>query len=113
MNEVLYTCILLVSVLMSAASQAMLKASSDRSYSTHISEYLNPLVIGAYSLLFFSTVLVVVSLKVLPLSLLPLFEALGYVFVAVIGVVFFKEHIRGRKLVGLALIVAGMLVATC
>lgn len=112
MTDIVYIGILLASVLMSSVSQAMLKASSNKTYETRIAEYMNPLVVGAYALLFLSTLLVVISLKVLPLTLLPLFEALGYVFVTAIGIVAFKEHVSCRKAIGILAIIAGVLIAT-
>lgn len=43
-------------------------------------EYLNPLVIIAYILFFGTTFISMYALKVVPLSMAPILEASGYIF---------------------------------
>ena len=52
MNETMlaYSCVLLVSVFVSAISQVMLKKAAQREYESTVKEYMNPLVIFAYVL---------------------------------------------------------------
>ena len=55
MNKVLiFSCVFLVSVLISSASQILLKKSADKDYDSPLKEYLNPLVITAYAMFFCS-----------------------------------------------------------
>ena len=61
-------CTLLVSVLISAVSQIMLKKAADRKYENRLREYLNPLVIAAYGLFFISTILTMLALRYVPLA---------------------------------------------
>lgn len=102
--------ILLVSVLVASVSQIILKISANRHYETHIKEYLNPYVITAYIMLLGSTVLTMLALRHLPLSHQPLYESVSYIFVSVMGYFLLKERFTKKKLIGLALILAGIFV---
>ena len=103
-------CLLLVSVFISSVSQILLKKAADRTYENHIREYLNPLVIFSYGMFFCSVILTMLALKKVPLSMQPILESTGYIFVAVMGYIFLKERLSKRKLAGIALILAGIIV---
>lgn len=109
-TQLTYACVLLLSVFVSAVSQVMLKKAAMRTYPSAIREYLNPLVIGAYSIFVVSTLLIVLAYQGIPLSLGPVLEATSYVYVTVFGVVIFHEHVGAPKLVALALILSGIVV---
>jgi multidrug transporter EmrE-like cation transporter len=111
-ENILFMLIMTLSVFVSSLSQAMLKASANKEYPSRRKEYLNPLVIGAYLLFFASSFITVLAFRHVPLSLGPLFEALGYVFIAIIGYFVFKEKLGRRKTVGLVLIVIGICIST-
>lgn len=102
--------ILLASVLVASVSQIILKISANREHESRIKEYLNPLVITAYIMLLGSTVLTMLALRHLPLSHQPLYESASYIFVSVMGFFLLKERFTKRKLLGLALILAGIFV---
>ena len=106
----LYAGILLVSVFISSVSQVMLKKSALRTYDSPLKEYLNPLVIFAYVLFVGTTLLSVLAYRGIPLSLGPVLEATGYIYVTIFGVPIFKERMTRGKLAALALIVAGIVV---
>lgn len=103
-------CIFLVSVLISSISQVMLKKAADKQYDNPLREYGNPLVIGAYGLFFGSVILTMLALKVIPLSMSPILESSGYIFVSVLGYFFLKEKFQKGKLVGFLLILLGIAV---
>lgn len=107
-----YSCIMVGGTLISSFSQIMLKKSSQKTYSSKIKEYLNPLVIIAYGLFFGCTLMSLYALKVVPLSMSPILEASGYIFVAVLSYIFFKEKLTKRQLLGMALIIIGIVVYT-
>ncbi len=88
----------------------MLKKAALRKYDSPIKEYLNPLVIFAYAIFFASTLLTILSYKVVPLSLGPILEATSYIYVTIFGVTIFKEHLSKRKLLALSLIIVGIVV---
>lgn len=111
MNELtVYICIFLASVFLSSVSQIMLKRSAEKTYESCLKEYLNPLVILAYGLFFGCTLITMYALKVVPLSMSPVLEASGYVFVAALSRIFLKERISKKKILGLGVIIAGILI---
>ena len=103
-------CVLLFSVVISSVSQILLKKAANRTYETPLKEYLNPLVVGAYGLFFCSVILTMLALKHVPLSMSPILESTGYIFVSVMGYIFLKEKFTRRKLCGFALILAGVII---
>ncbi|MBQ9735563.1 MAG: EamA family transporter [Clostridia bacterium] len=107
---VLYSLILLASVFISSVSQLLLKKSSGIQYPSKIREYLNPYVIIGYALFFGCTIVSMVALKVVPLSMSPIIESCGYIFVTLLSFFFLKEKITRRQLLGTVLIILGVVV---
>lgn len=103
-------CLLLLSVFISSVSQIILKKAADKTYENTLKEYMNPMVIGAYGLFFCSVILTMLALKHVPLSMSPILESTGYIFVSVMGYIFLKERFSRRKLTGFALILAGIVI---
>lgn len=106
----IYIIIYLSGVLISSFAQVLLKKSANRKYANRIQEYLNPLVIIAYTIFFGATFFSLYAYKGIPLSLGPVLEASSYIFVAILGVVFLKEKINKKKLLGLGFIVLGIVI---
>lgn len=103
-------CLLLLSVFISSVSHIILKKAADKTYESTLKEYMNPMVIGAYGLFFCSVILTMLALKHVPLSMSPILESTGYIFVSVMGYIFLKERFSRRKLMGFALILAGIVI---
>lgn len=103
-------CLLLLSVFISSVCQIILKKAADKTYESPLKEYMNPMVIGAYGLFFCSVILTMLALKHVPLSMSPILESTGYIFVSVMGYIFLKERFSRRKLMGFALILAGIVI---
>lgn len=108
----IYSCIMIASTLISSFSQILLKKSAQKTYPSKIREYLNPLVIIGYAMFFFCTLISLYALKVVPLSMAPILEASGYIFVAILSYIFFKEKLTTKQLLGVALIIGGIVVYT-
>ncbi|MDR1014711.1 MAG: EamA family transporter [Coriobacteriales bacterium] len=106
----LFLLVMVLSVFVSSFSQILLKVSAGKTYTSRINEYLNPWVVGAYLLTFCSTVVTVVAYRYVALSMGPVIESLGYVFIALLSYLILKEKISGKKMIGLGLIVCGVLV---
>lgn len=106
----LYSCFILFGSFISAVSQVMLKKASQRIYGSRIREYVNPLVIGAYAILFLATFCSIFAYKVVPLSMGPVLEATSYIYVTLFGVLFFQERITVKKAMALVLIICGIVV---
>ena len=109
-NSVVFcACMLLLGTFISSISQVMLKKSADRKYDSAIKEYLNPLVIGAYTIFVISTFLSILAYKGIPLSMGPILEATGYFYVTFFGIRIFHEKMNGKKLAALGLIIVGII----
>ena len=78
---VIYSCVLLLGVFVSAISQVMLKKSAMKQYESKIKEYMNPLVIIAYIMFVGTTFLSIIAYKGIPLSMGPILEATSYIYV--------------------------------
>ena len=105
-----YILIYIGSVFVSSVSQVLLKSAASRKYESIWREYLNPKVIMAYGMFFASSLITILAYKGVPLSMGPILEASGYIFVAVLSFLFLREKISGRKLAGLLAILAGIVV---
>lgn len=103
-----YVLIYILSVFIASVSQIILKTSSGKTYDSFIREYLNLRVITAYGLFFITTFISLYAYKVIPLSLGPVLEATGYIWVAILSYFALGERISRRKLAGLVIIIAGI-----
>lgn len=109
MNKIaLFSVIFIFSVLISSVSQIMLKMSTLKHYDSKIKEYLNPLVIIAYGIFFASSFITLLSYKYVPLSMGPVLESSGYIFVGYLGYFILKEKLSKRKLIGMLIIFFGI-----
>lgn len=106
----LYAGINLLGVFISSVSQVLLKKSAMREHGSAVREYLNPYVIFAYALFVGSTLLSVIAYCGIPLSMGPILEATGYLYVTAFGVAIFRETMSAKKLVALLLIVGGIVI---
>ena len=89
---VIYSCVLLLGVFVSAISQVMLKKSAMKQYESKIKEYMNPLVIIAYIMFVGTTFLSIIAYKGIPLSMGPILEATSYIYVTFFGEKFLKKN---------------------
>ncbi|MDD3214483.1 MAG: EamA family transporter [Eubacteriales bacterium] len=102
--------IYLITPLVAAVSQLMLKKAADNPRHTGIRFYANSTVIFAYVLFFGCMALNVVALQTLDLTVASVLEASGFLYVMVLGALFLKEKITPRKLIGNLLIIAGIAI---
>lgn len=89
----IYACVLLLGVFVSAISQVMLKKSAMKQYDSKIKEYMNPLVIIAYIMFVGTTFLSIIAYKGIPLSMGPILEATSYIYVTFFGVKIGRAHV--------------------
>ena len=106
----LYASIMLLGVFISSVAQVLLKKAAQKKYNSVVEEYLNLPVITAYAIFFGATFLSIYAYKVVPLSMGPILEATGYLYVTIFGVTIFHEKIDRYKLAALALIIGGIAV---
>ncbi len=109
-NVFIYSWIMIFSVFISSISQIILKKSALKSYKNVMNEYLNPYVIGAYIIFFISTFITIYALKYVPLSMGPILESTGYVFIVILSRLFLKEAISKKKIMGMGIILIGIIV---
>ena len=111
MNEkILFAAIFVFGVFISSISQIILKKAALKEYPSKIREYLNARVIFAYIIFFGATLCSIWAYKVIPLSLGPIMESSGYLFVAVLSWLFLKEKITKKKMLGLSIIIIGIII---
>lgn len=109
-NEWPYIFLYLFSVMVASFSQLILKKSAMNQYETRLKEYLNPYVIIAYVFFFGSSLLTTLAYKGVPLTLGPVLESTGYVYIAILGVLVLRERLSKRKILGNILIILGIFV---
>ena len=107
----LHVFIYVFSVFISSVSQIILKSSADMKYDNKLKEYLNPRVILAYGIFFLATLVTVYAYKGIPLSVGPILETTGYLWISLLGYFILKEKISRRKLIGLVIVVAGIIIS--
>lgn len=107
-----YILIMLTGTFIASCSQIVLKKAAEKEYASKIAEYLNPMVMGAYIVFFGASLCSVIGYKMVPLSIGPILEATGYIWVAILGKMFLGEHISKRKGLGLVVIIAGIVIAS-
>ncbi len=103
-----YVLIALLSGVISACSQMLLKKSSQIERASLIKEYCNFYVICGYGLTFLCMVLMVIAYKGLPLKYGATLEALVYFYVMILSRFLFGERLTVRRIAGNLLIVAGV-----
>ncbi|QFJ56330.1 EamA family transporter [Pseudobutyrivibrio xylanivorans] len=106
-----YALIMLTGTFIASCSQIVLKKAAEKEYASKIAEYLNPMVMGAYVVFFGASLCSVLGYKKVPLSIGPILEATGYIWVAILGKIFLGEHISKRKGLGLVVIILGIVIA--
>ena len=106
-----YVIIFLISVFISSVSQIILKTSANTEYKNKLREYLNLKVIVSYGFFFLSSLMTIWAYKGVPLSMGPVFEASGYVWVAILGRLILKEELKKKKVIGIIIILFGIIVA--
>ena len=106
-----YVLIMLTGTFIASVSQIVLKKAAEKEYPNKIAEYLNPMVMGAYIIFFGASLCSVLGYKKVPLSIGPILEATGYIWVAILGKIFLGEHISKKKALGLVVIILGIVIA--
>ena len=106
-----YALLMLTGTFIASCSHIVLKKAADKEYPNKLAEYLNPMVIGAYIFFVGASLCSVMGYKVVPLSIGPILEASGYIWVAILGKIFLKEKISPKKAIGLVIIIAGIVIA--
>ena len=105
-----YAALMLAGTFISAVAQVLLKKEAQVKHGSVVEEYLNPRVIIAYIIFFGATFLSIFAYRVVPLSMGPILEATGYIWVTIFGVTIFRERMNKTKIIALGLIIVGIVV---
>lgn len=105
-----YVLIFLFSVFIASCAQILLKVSANNDHISFIKEYLNPYVIGAYLVMFASTILTIIAYRGIELKMGPILESTGYIFVLFFSSLILKEKITVNRLIGTVLIIFGIFI---
>ena len=105
-----YVIVMIVSAFIASFSQILLKISAGKKHENVIKEYVNPLVIGGYAMLVVSMFLGIICYKHMDYMQVVILEPIGYIIVMFLSRIFFKERVTKRKVLGMALILAGIVV---
>lgn len=109
-ETVIFSLVYVVGVFISAVAQVLLKKAADVKHDSLIKEYLNLQTIIAYTVFFGATICTLVAYKHIALSMGPILEATGYIFVAILSYFALKEKITRKKVVGLLVILVGVIL---
>ena len=109
-----YLLLAVLNQVIASFAQILLKISAGKTYSSRIREYLNGLVITGYLMLGISMLLGVICYNTQQSGLsymqVVIMEPLGYIFVMFLSRLFFREKITKRKILGMTILIAGILV---
>lgn len=105
-----YAVLFVFSVFLATCAQILLKTSANKEHKNKLFEYLNPYVIGAYTIFVINTLTSIYCYRYLDLKQGGVLQMFSYVFVLILGRVFLKEKITGKKIFGMLLIMAGIFV---
>lgn len=99
--------IAMLSGVLSAFSQILLKKSSGIIRDSRIKEYWNPYVIGSYAITFICMILMVIAYKGLPFKYGAILESMVYFYVMILSRIMLKEKLTIKRIVGNLIIVCG------
>lgn len=105
-----YILLMFILTFFSALSQLLLKLSANEKHEGRFGEYLNVKVITAYVI--FAAVLLLNTYAYTKVNLKygPVIDTFTYVFVLVLSVLVLRERLTKWKLIGNAMIIAGVLL---
>ena len=111
MEVMMFYLLVAIGVFLSSCSQILLKKSALIEHATKVSEILNKQVIVAYFVFFLSVIFNVIALRYgVEVKDLPILEALGYVFVPFLSLLFLKERISRKSAWAILMIIGGIIV---
>lgn len=107
----IYYLIVVIGIFASACSQILLKQSANRTHINKIYEILNWRVILAYGIFFCSMLINIFALRNgVFLKDIPILEALGYIFVPILSLLFLSEKITKRVIMSMVIILIGIFI---
>ena len=110
MNSIFAIILFELTILISALLQVPLKKAALNPKYTGLKTYLNPLVLTVYFCFFLITFATTYLYQYVDLAFSTLLYKTEYIFVTLIGVLILKEKLSVKKIIGIALIIAGVVI---
>lgn len=101
----------IAAVIISSASQVLLKKKASKAPKNFIMKFLNGPVILSYILLFGSMALNSLALRQMDMAVLPCITATSFLWIMVLSAIFLGEKPTKRKVIGVLMILAGVMVS--
>ena len=103
--------LVVISALLGVVSQMLLKQSARIHHPNWIREYLNPWVIGGYTIMVISLIvnLIAIHLGVLAQEV-SIIECINYLLIPLAAWLIFREPLNKRKMAAIVVIMAGVVV---
>lgn len=107
----MYIAIVILSVFMAACAQMLLKRAAQNKYPSIIRQYLNIWVITGYAIMFISMGTNIYAMRQgVQMKEVSIIESLSYLFVPALSFMLFKEKLSRRKILAIAIIMAGVII---
>ena len=102
-----------VAVFLGTAGQILLKRSANDTLGQEgfLRKFLNVRVIVSYGLLFLSLFCNQLALRKVPMAVLPCITATSFIWVFLFGFLILRERPSRRKIIGVAIILAGIAIS--
>lgn len=102
----------IIAAFVTALSQILLKTQANTTGGKgFFSKFLNIRVIVSYGLLFLTLAINQIALRYVPLSVMPCITSTSFIWVFVMGALILKEKVSPRKVLGVAIIIAGVVIS--
>lgn len=105
-----FVILYLLGTFFSAVSQVLLKKAAMRKHKNWLAEYLDWRVILGYMIFVVCTFMTIFSYRGIPMSIGPILETTGYIYVTIFGILIFNEKLNIKKIISLAIILIGILI---
>lgn len=107
----MYYILVILSVFAAACAQMLLKKAATIKYPSVVRQYINPWVIGGYSIMGLVMLVNIFAMsKGVQLKEVGIIESLSYLFVPCLSWMIFGEKLNRRKLLAIAIIMCGVIV---
>ena len=107
----MYYILVILSVFSAACAQMLLKQGARQNYVGFWRQYLNPWVIGGYTIMTCSLILNIFCMsRGVQVKEVSVIESMSYLFVPCLAFVLFKEKLSARKVCAIAIIISGVIL---
>jgi len=107
----IYKLIVIFAVLAAAGAQMLLKKGASIEYPNIARQYLNPWVIGGYSIMFLAMAVNIFAMnRGVQVKEVSTIESLSYLFVPCLSWLIFGEQLSRRKVIAIGVIICGVIV---